>query len=160
MLQVNRITPENLAGLVVGEGCFYAESAPDPKYRLGWRLRPAFCMEMRADEREVLEALQRQLGCGGVYDLDFGRYKGYEAKSWQPHTKYRVTSIGDLHSSVVPFFRAYPLFGRKALAFDIFAELVELLISGAHRTPEGLTRGRNLADHLSKHNARGRRLPP
>jgi hypothetical protein len=95
------------------------------------------------------------LGCGGVYDLDFGRYKNYEAKSWQPHAKYRVSSVSDLHSRVVPFFRSHPLFGRKALAFDIFAELVELLVAGAHRTPQGLARGKRLAERLSEHNSRG-----
>ena len=49
------MTPENLAGLVVGEGCFYAESVSDRKYRSGWRIQPAFCIEMRHDDRAVLE---------------------------------------------------------------------------------------------------------
>jgi hypothetical protein len=40
------LLPEHISGLVVGEGCFYAESC-DPKYRSGWRIRPAFCIEMR-----------------------------------------------------------------------------------------------------------------
>ena len=74
------ITPENISGLVVGEGCFYAESAPDPKYRSGWRIRPAFCIEMRHDELEVLEAVREALGCGGIYRLDFGRSRDTERR--------------------------------------------------------------------------------
>lgn len=118
------ITPENIAGLVVGEGCFYAENVADRKYRSGWRIRPGFCIEMRYGERPILEAVLHELDCGALYDLDFGRYKGYEDKGWAPHVKYRVTRIEDLRCKIVPFFRTYPLFGRKAESFRLFAVLV------------------------------------
>ena len=154
-LRIASITPENIAGLVVGEGCFYCESAADPKYKLGWRLRPAFCIEMRADERDVLEAVKRQLGCGNVYHLDFGRYRSYEDRGWQPHAKYRVSSVSDLHRSVVPFFDTNPLFGRKKQAFEIFRDLVHLLNENRHLTEPGLSEGIELAGRLGRHNARG-----
>ncbi|MGH2778944.1 MAG: LAGLIDADG family homing endonuclease [Actinomycetota bacterium] len=149
------ITPENVAGLVVGEGCFYAESAADPKYKSGWRIRPGFCIEMRHDERSVLEAVASHLGCGAIYDLDFGRYKGYENRGWHPHVKYRVTRLGDLQERVVPFFTEFPLFDRKHEAFQLFAELVHLLYMGAHRHEAGLEAGRELAARLRAHNTRG-----
>jgi hypothetical protein len=38
------LLPEHISGLVVGEGCFYAESCADPKYRSAWRIRLAFCI--------------------------------------------------------------------------------------------------------------------
>lgn len=149
------ITPDNIAGLVVGEGCFYAESAADPKYRSGWRVRPGFCIEMRADDRAVLEEVRRQIGCGAIYELDFGRYRGYSHKNWHPHAKYRVSSVRDLGQYVLPFFREHPLFGRKRVAFAIFHDLVELLLEGQHATHDGLERARELASRLSSHNARG-----
>ena len=107
------ITPAHICGLVVGEGCFYAESAPDAKYRSGWRIRPSFCIEMRADDRVAVEAVRDHLGCGSIFELDFGRYAGYEDKGWQPHVKYRVTRLSDLSELVVPFFNEHRLFGRK-----------------------------------------------
>jgi hypothetical protein len=149
------ITPENVAGLVVGEGCFYAESAADPKYKLGWRIRPGFCIEMRFDERPVLEAVKAHLACGAIYDLDFGRYKGYEGRGWHPHVKYRVTKIGELAENVVPFFSTYPLFGRKQEAFLLFADLVGLLAERHHREAPGLATAKQLAARLRTHNARG-----
>jgi hypothetical protein len=149
------ISAENIAGLVVGEGCFYAESAADPKYRSGWRVRPAFCIEMRADEREVLEKVRRQIGCGAIYELDFGRYQGYSDRNWHPHVKYRVSAVRDLAAHVVPFFRAHPLFGRKAIAFELFAEIVQLISERQHTTDPGLKRARDLASALSLHNSRG-----
>lgn len=149
------MTPDNLAGLVVGEGCFYVESAADSKYRSGWRIRPAFCIEMRQDEREVLEEVRAHLGCGAVYDLDFGRYRGYEDKGWHPHVKYRVGSVADMYSKVVPFFRRHQLFGRKRRAFEFFAELVELIAKRQHLTNEGLERAKDLARQLTEHNKKG-----
>lgn len=147
------ISGHHVAGLVVGEGCFYAESAEDPKYRLGWRVRPGFCIEMRYDDLPALQAVMYHLGCGRIYHLDFGRYRGYEEKGWKPHVKFRVTRISDLHGHVVPFFEANPLFGRKREAFRIFAELVEHIYRGAHRAPDGLERARSLAAELSEHNS-------
>lgn len=150
------MTPENLAGLVVGEGCFYVESAPDPKYRSGWRIRPAFCIEMRSDERDVLEEVGEHLGCGKVYDLDFGRYRDYESKGWRPHVKYRVGSLEDLYEKVVPFFRKHQLFGRKRRAFEVFAQVVELMAQKEHLNPQGLQRAKELATNLSLHNKKGK----
>lgn len=156
MMRVN-LSPDQVCGLVVGEGCFFSENAPDPGYRSGWRIRPAFSIEMRADEAPVLEGVREVLGCGSVYKLDFGRYKGYEQKGWHPHVKYRVTKIQDLYASVVPFFRKHELFGRKAIAFELFAEIVELLARREHLEPEGLIQARDLASRLSAHNQRGAR---
>lgn len=149
------ISADNLSGLVVGEGCFYAESAADRNYRLGWRIRPGFCVEMRADDREVLGALRLAMDCGEIYELDFGRYRGYEQKGWHPHAKFRVTRIRDLHEKVVPFFELHPLFGRKRKAFDLFAPLVGLVYAREHLTPAGLKSAKQIASRLAQHNARG-----
>ena len=150
------LLPEHISGLVVGEGCFYAESCPDPKYRSGWRIRPAFCIEMRHEEREVLEEVARRLGCGRVYDLDFGRYRGYESRGWEGHVKLRVSNLPDLHGGVVPYFRRHQLFGPKRIAFDVFAELVELLNARRHLSPSGLKECKAVAARLAEHNRRGR----
>ncbi|HEY7875541.1 MAG TPA: LAGLIDADG family homing endonuclease [Actinomycetota bacterium] len=149
------ITEAHICGLVVGEGCFYAESARDPGYRLGWRIRPAFCIEMRRDERPVLEAVRAYLDCGGIYVLDFGRYEGYRRKRWHPHTKFRVSSVRDLHAKVVPFFETHHLFGRKRVAFDIFKQLVVVVYERRHLEPGGLIEAKALAAELARHNERG-----
>lgn len=110
---------------------------------------------MRADERPVLEAVQAHLGCGGIYHLDFGRYRNYRERNWRRHAKYRVSRIADLHQRVVPFFDEYELFGRKKLAFEIFKSLVEVVYSRRHLTEEGLLEARLLARTLGQHNERG-----
>ena len=150
------VSPQHVCGLVVGEGCVYAESVRDPRYRLGWRVRPAFCIEMRRDEEPVLAAVRDLLGCGGVYHLDFGRYRGYRDRGWQRYAKFRVSSVRQLHERVVPFFDGYRLFGRKKVAFEIFTPLVALVYERRHLTPAGLAEAKDLAEQLARHNERGK----
>ena len=150
-----KISPDALSGFVVGEGCFYVESGYDKKYRLGWRIRPAFCVEVRHDDRDVLKALQSAIGCGNVYDLDFGRYKGYEEKKWQPHVKYRVSNFEDIQSKVIPFFRQYPLFGRKRKCFDLFCQIVDAMILKNHLVPDKLEAVKALVREMNILNKKG-----
>lgn len=149
------ISPENVSGFVVGEGCFYVESGYDPKYKLKHRIRPAFCIEVKAEDREILEAIKKILGCGKVYDLDFGRYQEYQKKKWKPHVKYRVSNQKDIREKVIPFFEKYPLFGRKKGAFQIFKKIVKGLEEGKHKFPEGLEELKALSNQLKAVNKKG-----
>jgi hypothetical protein len=152
---MENISPENVSGFVVGEGCFYVEFGGDKKYKLGYRVRPAFCIEVRYDDKDVLEAVREHLGCGNIYDLDFGRYKGYERKKWKPHVKYRVSNFEDISRKVVPFFKRYSLFGKKKRSFDLFCEVVGLMEQKAHLSQEGLQRISLIVNELRSLNKKG-----
>lgn len=149
------ISPENISGFVVGEGCFYVESGKDPKYKLGYRVRAAFCIELREDDQEILEAVQKTLGCGNIYHLDFGRYKGYSKKGWKPHVKYRVSNQTDLIQRIIPFFEQYPLFGKKLKSFKIFTRIVDKIGNKEHLTPDGLEEIELLVSELKALNKKG-----
>ena len=148
------ITPGHVVGLAVAQGCFHAESRPDPRYRLGWRVRATFWIEMPRAQRQVLEAVRDHLGCGKVYDLAFARYAGYHGRTWLPHSRYQVCRVRELEDVIVPFFRANPLFGPCAESFETFALLVAVLASKRHRSPHGLAVARELAGRLREQNAR------
>jgi len=152
---MENISPENVSGFVVGEGCFYVEFGSDKKYKLGYRVRPAFCIEVRYDDKDVLEAVREHLGCGNIYNLDFGRYKGYEQKKWKPHVKYRVSNFEDISRKVVPFFKRYSLFGKKKRSFDLFCEVVNLMEQKAHLGQEGLQRISSIVNELRSLNKKG-----
>lgn len=149
------ISPDNVSGFVVGEGCFYVESGFDPKYKLKHRIRPAFCIEVKSEDREILETIRSMLGCGSVYELNFGRYQEYKKKKWKPHVKYRVSNQSDLREKVIPFFEKYPLFGRKLEAFKIFKEILKRLSKGEQKIPEGLDNLKELANRLKAVNKKG-----
>ncbi|MCG8429920.1 MAG: LAGLIDADG family homing endonuclease [Candidatus Omnitrophica bacterium] len=149
------IPPESISGYVTGEGCFYAESGRDPKYRLGYRIRLAFCIEVRESDREILEGIKKKLTCGNIYTLDFGRYKGYEKKNWNRHVKYRVSNFSDISTKVIPFFKKYPLFGMKRKAFEVYCKIAEGICRREHITCDGLEKLKVLVNQLKALNKKG-----
>ena len=149
------LPPESISGYVTGEGCFYAESGYDPKYKLEHRVRLAFCIEVKESDRGILEGIRQALGCGNIYSLDFGRYKGYEEKNWQRHVKFRVSNFQDIWTKVIPFFRKYPLYGMKKKVFEIYSDIAKRMYESKHITYEGLEQIKVLVSHLKALNKKG-----
>ena len=149
------IPPESISGYVTGEGCFYVESGYDPKYKLEYRVRPAFCIEVKESDKEILEEIKQVLGCGNIYSLDFGRYKGYTEKKWHRHVKYRVSNFKDIWTKVIPFFKNHPLFGTKKKAFEVYCEIAKKIYERRHVTYEGLEQIKVLVSQLKALNKKG-----
>ena len=149
------ISPENISGFVVGEGCFYVEFGKDIKYLLGTRVRPSFVIELAEDDKDILDAIQKMIGCGTVYLVDFGRYQTYYKKNWKRHVRYKVSNITDIAKKLIPFFKKYPLFGKKAKAFFFFERISEMVVLKKHLTSEGLKEISELVQQLHLVNKRG-----
>lgn len=149
------ITPQNVSGFVVGEGCFYVEFGKDPKYLLGVRVRPSFTVELAEDDEEILNSMKAIIGCGNVYHLDYGRYQKYHQKKWKRHVKYKVSNITDIAIKLIPFFEDNPLFGKKALAFAVFRSIVQSVLVKEHLTGEGLKKIAEQVHTLHSINKRG-----
>ena len=56
----------------------------------------------------------------------------------------------DLESAIVPFFERHSLVSRKREDFAKFAEIVRLMQTDAHRTPEGFRRIVELAFSMNQ----------
>ena len=151
----NVISPENISGFVVGEGCFYVEYGKDPKYKLNTRVRPSFIIEVANDDVDVLHSIKEIIGCGTVYSLDYSRYQNYAEKKWKPHVRYKVSNITDIATKVIPFFEKYPLFGKKAKAFEYFKVIVEQVLAKKHLDVQGLVEISEVSDQLRLVNKRG-----
>lgn len=149
------LSPQEVVGFFVGEGSFTVESGHDAKYLLEWRIRPYATIAIRKDDEDILYAVKETLGCGKVYELDFGRYQQYRDRGWKPQVKWKVSNIADLYQRVVPFFDRYPLFGTKAKAFAVFRQLVQLKYEQKDRVKASLGVMIRLARELQLINKRG-----
>lgn len=87
--------------------------------------------------------------------MDFGRYKDYKNKGWRPHVKYRVGAFKDIRDKIIPFFKKYPLFGRKKKSFDIFCKIAEMIGAKKHLTKDGLREILRLKHQLQAINKKG-----
>ena len=81
-------------------------------------MRPEFEIEVRADDREIIERLLVTIGCGRIYDCSYERY------GWYPHVKYKVASTRDMEEILFPFLDKNPLQAKKAKAYVLFKDSV------------------------------------
>ena len=139
----SKLNPYYIVGLVDGEGCFSVslnrKDSSKPEVRL------LFEIELRADDKEILERVKRTLDCGNIYYLNYERYK-----KWKPHYKYKVSNIVDISTKVIPFFKKYPLQAKKKKSFEIFCKVAEMILDRNHLTTEGIEKVKLLREGLKR----------
>ncbi len=119
------LTGHYLAGFVDGEGSFNVSIKKVSDRTLGWRV--AACFNVSQRERDILELLQRVLGCGTI------------RQRWDGVYYFEVNSYRDLVEKVVPFFRRYPLRSpSKRETLDVFAQICEMMCAGEHLSTAGV----------------------
>ena len=131
--QIHRepLNPHYVVGFIDGEGSFSIGVGKHKTLKRGLEIRPQFSIELRADDREVLERILVTIGCGRIYDCSYDRY------GWYPHVKYKVGSIKDFLNYVFPFLDQYPLQAKKAKGYRIFREIILMFQKKEHLTDAG-----------------------
>lgn len=104
-----------LAGFTDGEACFAASLTVDKN---GYHnLYTRFVIEIREDDRAILEEIRDILKVGGVW-------RRAQRGGSKPLVAYYVTRNADLYHVIIPLFEKYPLRTKKARDFSIWRELV------------------------------------
>ncbi len=128
----SKLNPYYLVGLVDGEGCFCVSFNNHKSHRL-IEVRLLFEIELREDDKEILERVKETLGCGNIYYLNYKRYQ-----KWRPHYKYKVSNLKDITEKIIPFFTTYPLQAKKKESFNKFSEVAKLMLRKSHLSEEGI----------------------
>jgi hypothetical protein len=117
-----------IVGLVDGEGCFSISVKKRSDAKFGWVVDPVFHVTQSRQHRQILEVLKKVFKCGRI-----------TPKPGQEETvlQYVVDARRNLAGKIVPFFKRHkPIV--KWSEFQAFAEVVEALERGEHKTAEGL----------------------
>jgi len=138
------LNPYYIVGLVDGEGCFSVTFNKHKSNRL-LEIRLLFEIELREDDREILDRIKEALDCGNIYYLNYEKYK-----KWRPHYKYKVSNIKDISQKIIPFFKKYPLQAKKKHSFELFSKVAELMLKKNHLTSEGIERIKSLKEDLTR----------
>ena len=134
----SKLNPYYITGLVDGEGCFCVSFNNHKGNRL-LEVRLLFEIELREDDKEILERVKETLGCGSIYHLDYERYK-----KWKPHCKYKVSNLKDITTKIIPFFTQYPLQAKKKQSFQKFCKVAEMMLTKEHLSQNGIQRIKDL----------------
>lgn len=135
----SKLNPYYLVGLVDGEGCFSVTFNNHKNNRIEVRL--IFEIELREDDKEILERVQKTLECGNIYHLTYEKYK-----KWRPHYKYKVSNFKDITLKIIPFFNKYQLQAKKKNSFKVFSKVAELMQLKKHLNPKGILEIKRIKD--------------
>ena len=135
-----------ISGYVDGEGCFSVSVSKREKLKIGWEVKPSFCVGQNYDRREVLDLMIVYFGCGHI------------RRDWGDRTlKYEVRKIDDLLEKVIPHFEKLPLKSAKQKDFLRFAEICRQMKVLEHHKKSGL---RTILKSAYEMNGSGKRKLP
>ncbi len=137
-----KLNPYYVVGFIDGEGSFSVSIGKHKTLRRGLEIRPEFEIELRADDRKILERIMLTIGCGKIYDCSYERY------GWYPHVKYKITSTKDMEKYLFPFLDKYCLQAKKAIVYKIFREIILMVRHKQHLLDKGFKKILNLRDKI------------
>jgi len=138
------INPWYIVGFTEGEGCFAINIVKHKTKRLKKDATLCFEIELRGDDRPILEKIQQRLNCGQIVELKYERY------GWKPHVKFTVRKQNDLFYKVIPFFKKFPLQGRKKKDFDLFCQAAEIFKVKGHLSKEGIEKLTKIREFMNE----------
>ncbi|MCB9819674.1 LAGLIDADG family homing endonuclease [Candidatus Nomurabacteria bacterium] len=137
-----KLHPQYIVGFIDGEGSFNVSVSKHKTLKRRLEIRAQFEIELRADDRDILERICLTLGCGRIYDLSYDRY------GWYPHIKYKVGSIKDMQTYLIPFFDRYPPQAKKGEVYKLFKEVIKMVSRKEHLTNDGFNKILKLRDQI------------
>ena len=150
-IRQRKLNPFYIVGFIDGEGLFSISVGKHKTLSRGLEIRPEFEIELRADDKEILERILVTIGCGKIYDCSYERY------GWYPHVKYKITSTKDMESYLFPFLDRYRLQAKKAKSYKFFREIVLMVRRKKHLSDAGFNKIIKLRDKIrelgKKHNS-------
>lgn len=138
------ISPWYITGFSEGEGCFAILLTKHKTKKTKRDANLCFEIELRIDDKPILELIQKRLNCGRIVELHYDRY------GWKPHVKFTVRKQSDIFFKVIPFFKQYPLRGKKGKDFLLFCQAAELFKKKEHLTETGIAKLLKLREFMNE----------
>lgn len=139
-----KLEPHYVAGFIDGEGSFSISVGKHKTLKRRSEIRPEFEIEVRADDKEILERICITIGTGRMYDLSYERY------GWLPHVKYKIGGRKDMVKYLFPFLDKYQLQAKKRHDYLIFKQVVLMMERKEHLTDAGYKKILALRDTVRK----------
>src|SRR3990167_11547665 len=141
-IQREKLHPQYVIGFIDGEGSFSVSINKHQTLKNGIEVKAEFEIELRADDREILERIMETIGSGIIYDCSYERY------GWYPHVKYKITSTREMEEILFPFLDSNPLQAKKAKSYVLFKEIVLSYRRKEHLTDAGFNKILKTRDQL------------
>jgi LAGLIDADG endonuclease len=122
-----KINPYFFTGLVDAEGSFITTIYRNKNSKLGWAVTSEFQRGLHSRDIALLLQLQEFFGgIGYIYN-----------KNTRQEVLYIVSKVSDLNDRIIPHFNKYPLLSTKRSDFELWKQIVEMMVRKEHLTVEG-----------------------
>lgn len=130
--------PYYVTGFADGEASFGIYFTKYSKSKAGYLIQPNFQITLHKNDSALLLLLKKFFkGVGGIY------------KDGDRLLKYSVRSLKDV-KVIIEHFEKYPLQTQKRADFELFKQIVQLLLDKKHLTKEGLLKIISLKAAMNK----------
>lgn len=133
---MKNLSPDYIVGLVDGEGSFtiYVRDPKLPRTKARRvTVEPKFYIKLIERDRIILGKVQKFFGCGSIY------FQKDTRPNHQHCVRFEVFNRNDLIKTIIPFFLKHTLrFPSKRNDFELFCEMMGMIVQGDHLTKKGL----------------------
>ena len=120
----SKIDPNWISGFVDAEGCF-SVIIEIPNINK-WRVRTFFEINLHIKDVNILYQIQSFFGVGAVY-----------LRVDRKICVYRVSNIKYIKDIIIPHFKKYPLITQKAIDFDLWSKVIQIILNKEHLNKSG-----------------------
>lgn len=126
VLRVEDLNPYWVSGFICAEGCFNIVLSQSYKLKAGYRASLRFILTQNNRDTELMYKISDLFKSGSIKCSDRDNT-----------VELRITEFQALKNILVPFLDKYPLIGAKALEYNDFKTVLELMDNKVHLTKEG-----------------------
>ena len=120
-----------ITGFVDGEGCFSVSIIKNKTTKSGWQIFPEFVITQGEKSLKALKIIKNYFKCGNIFINN--RYDNHNENLY----RYCVRSIHDLKEKIIPFFSKNKLLTSKRKDFELFSEIVNMMLDKKHLKEKG-----------------------
>jgi hypothetical protein len=102
-------------------------SIVESKTKLGCTIAPSFAVNLHLREEDLVRNLLKFFKCGTI-----------TKNEKDIKISFRIRSLSNIISTIVPFFNQYPIEGVKFLDFEDFCKIIKIMQKKNHLEEEGL----------------------
>ena len=126
-----------LAGFTSAEGCTMVKITASKTNSVGWKVELTFQLTQHSRDEKLLRSFIYYLNCGRISK------KGNAFN-------FQVSKFVDIVDKIIPFLTKYPIRGVKALDFEDWCKVAEMMKEKKHLTPEGLEEIRKIKAGMNR----------
>lgn len=129
-----------VSGFTSGDGSFNLKTGSSATTSIGVRVQLRFGIGLHIRELDVIKGLAAYFSL--LYPLrpksiEVSNVKYKNITTTSKVVNFQVTKFSDIVNIIVPFFDKYPIQGQKALDFEDFKKVVEIMKTNDHLTVKG-----------------------